>query len=795
VLKKHKAFTATVAATLALGIGATTSMFSVVDGLLLHPLPYPRADRLVRMGSSFGDVRVGSLSAPDASDLAARATTLSAIAWTKPLTLDLAGDGTPERFQASAVSASYFRVLGVAPALGQAFGAELDRPGSAAVAILSHRLWSRRFQSDPAIVGRTLQLNGIPHVVLGVMPAGFLGPDAISQRETAVWIPAGRVELTASPRGDVSWGTIGRLADDADLAAAAAEVGAIGRALALEYPQEDARKFWVSLLVADAVGDTAEPVWLIFGAVSLLWLVACANMANLFLVRAVERTREIAVRAALGAGRGRVARQLLAESALCAAAGGVLGAGLAYVAVAMLRAYGPAGLPGLADLAVDARVLAFTAGLSVVAGLGFGLLPAWQVAGSGPARGFRIAGGSVTSHRPHLRMRQSLVIAQTAMALVLSIGAALLVQSVIRLTGVDPGFDPRDVAWMDVSLPARSYATPASRAAFFDLLLERVRAGSGIVDAGGIVGRPLGGGNAVSSVFPEGEPPSAGTEIPRVPFHAVTPGYFAALRIPKLDGRDFTAADDTTSPRTAVVSRAFAERFWPGQRAVGKRFWMGRVAAGAPLTTIVGVVGDVRQYGLHTPPVPMVYRALAQVPGRSLGLVVRHDGRAAATVLQHLRQAAWSIDPGLPLDQYGTMDNHVRASMSEPRFRAGALSASSATATALACVGLYSTLTWIVRSRRRELGIRLALGADARSIQRFVILRGAKLAGAGLALGAAVAAAVSRSLSSMVFGITTLDAATYATAIAALAVVTLLATWIPARGAAATDPVATLRAE
>jgi predicted permease len=387
------------------------------------------------------------------------------------------------------------------------------------------------------------------------------------------------------------------------------------------------------------------------------------------------------------------------------------------------------------------------------------------------------------------------VVAQTAIALVLTIGAALLAHSVIRLSHVDPGFDPRDVVWLEVTLPAHTYPTPASRMAFFDTLLERVRASNGVVAAGGIVGRPLGGGNAVSSVFPEGELPARGAAAPRVPYHSVTPGYFSALRIPVIDGRDFDTTDDQSAPRSAIVSRAFAQRFWSGERAIGKRFWMGRVAADAPLTTVVGVVEDVRQYGLDSVPVPMVYRSLAQVPGRSLGIVVRHDGRAPATSLQSLRDVAWTIDAGLPLDEFGTMDAHVRASISEPRFRATTLSVVSAIATALAFVGLFSTLSWVVRARRRELGIRMALGADARSVQRLVIVRGLQLAAAGVTLGTIAAVLASQSLSSMVFGITTTDPATFATAIGAMTFVALVASWLPARVAARTDPAATLRAE
>lgn len=790
ILRKHAGFTATVVATLALGIGATTTMFSVVDVVVLRSLPYPASGRLIQIGAAFGGVRVSSLAAPDAFEIERRARTVAAVAATRSQALDLSGDGAPERLDGSAVSSSYFKVLGVQPARGSAFSTDLDRKGAAAVALISHELWQRRFNADAGIVGRAIVLNGVPHNILGVMPKGFRGPEAIGQHQTAVWIPAGRVEPSVVDRGDASWGTIARLADGIDVAAAAAEIEGIGKALTAEYPKDDARRFWVSPLTARTVGEAGTELWLVFGAVGLLWVIACANMANLFLVRTTERYREMAVRAALGAGRGRVARQLLAESGLCAIAGGSLGVAIAYVGVALVRANGPADLPRLEDVAVDGRVLAFTVALSALAGLGFGLVPAWDAMKSGLGGDLR---SLTTPPRSRIRLRNALVVLQTAVALVLTIGAALLANSALRLGGVDPGFDPRDVLWIDVALPAHSYTTPAARGVFFAEAADRVRNVSGVTGAGGIGGRPLGGGNAVATVFPEGEIPASGDAIPRVPIHAVAPGYFNAMRIPLVDGRDVEIDDSTSAPRVAVVSRSFAERFWPGERAVGKRFWMGRVAADAPLTTIVGVAEDVRQYGLDRDPTPMVYRAFAQGPRASLSLVVRHGGRAPLELLQALRRAIWSVDASVPLEQYGTMEDHVSASISAPRFRASVLTALGGIAAILAAVGLYSTLAWIVRARRRELGIRITLGAGAGDVRWLVLRRGAVLTATGLAIGALVAAFATRALSTMMFGITATDVPTFAAAIVLMGLVAAIASWIPARRATALDPVETLR--
>jgi putative ABC transport system permease protein len=411
---------------------------------------------------------------------------------------------------------------------------------------------------------------------------------------------------------------------------------------------------------------------------------------------------------------------------------------------------------------------------------------------SGLAQDLRTA---TTPAGSRIRLRNVLVVLQTAVAMILTIGAGLLTNSAVRLGSVEPGFDPRDVVWLDVTLPAHSYTTAGARGTFFNQAAARLRSLSGVVQVGAIAGRPLGGGNAVATVFPEGPLPPQGASLPRVPIHAVAEGYFAAMRIPIVDGRDITAGDDLGSPRVAVVSRAFANRFWPGDRAVGKAFWMGRVAADAPLTMVVGVAEDVRQYGLDQQPTPMVYRAFAQGPRANLTLVARHDGRAPASLLESMRQAVWAIDGNLPLGDYGTMTAQVRQSIAAPRFRATILTALGIIAAALACVGLYSTLAWIVRARRRELGIRITLGAGAGDVQRLVLRRGAVLTATGLALGSVAAVFATRALATMVFGITPTDAPTFALAITAMAIVAMTASWIPARRASTVNPVETLRNE
>ncbi len=563
IFTKRPGFTAAVVVTFGLGVGATTTMFSVVDAVLLRAVPYPDADRLVQIGTTFGGVTVASTSAPDALDIGARATKLTGVALARGLTVDLTGAGDPERLTGAMVSASFFDVLGVRPVIGQALSPEHDRPGTPPVVVLSHQLWQRRTGADRGVINRTISLDGVPHTVIGVMPAGFRGPDAIDQEATALWLPLGRLGDLLRNRDDTTVSVIGRLADGADLATARAEIEAIDQALALEHGARDGRRPWLMSLHERTVGDSGQVLWLLFAAVGLLLLIACANVANLFLVRASDRTHEIALRTALGAGRGRIARQLLTENALFVLAGGALGVALAYGGAALVRAVGPADLPRIADVRVDVRVLSFAACVSALAGLLFGLVPAIDAARRSRTPRLRASSVAATEALPGVRVRSALVILQTSLAVVLVAGAGLLAQSLIRLSAVQPGFDATDVVWADLSLPERSYPGAASKLAFFDAVLARITALPGVTAAGGIQGRPLGSGNAVVSIAVEGQAPDDPNQAPRVPYHGTTPGYFAALGIARLDGRDFASDDTAASARVAVVSRAFARRFWP----------------------------------------------------------------------------------------------------------------------------------------------------------------------------------------------------------------------------------------
>jgi len=790
---KHPGFTLAVVGTLGLGIGGATTMFGVVDGVLLKPLPYRNADGILQIGRVFGGVQVSATSTVDYEALVSRVTSLSQTAVARTETIDVTGGSAPEQLQAAVVSASYFEVLGVAPAAGQLFSPEDDRSGSRPIVVVSDAVWRRRLGATVNALGQPLLLNGQPHIIVAVMPRRFRGPEALGHDGVDLWLPLGRLKLSADP-DDAGLGTIAMIGSGIESATAIREIESVGRDLAEGGSGNSAAaRFWTAPLRTRTVGSAGMGIWMLFGAVSLLLIIACTNVANLFLIRATERRHEIAVRAALGAGRTRIARQLITETLCFSLAGGAVGAALAYGGIALLRAWAPIDLPRIEELSVDLRVLLFAFLVASVSGLVFGVLPALQARRTDFSSVLRSASSNTTAGRAHLRQRGVLVVLQTALAAMLVVGAALLANSVLRLANVPPGFDPSNVVWVDVSLPERAYAGPAAKVLYFDALLERLNASAGTGAVGLIQGRPLGGGNSVTTVAPEGELPLQGQQSPRVPAHVVAPGYFSVLRIPLLDGRDFNADDRSTSSRVAIVSRAFADRFWPGERAVGHRLWIGRIAAGAPSVEIVGVVEDVRQYRLDDAPGPMLYRAFSQVPRGNATLVVRHDGPSPTGMIDQIRAAAWSLDSALPLEHAGTMEAAVSRSIREPRFRAMALSAFGIIACVIAAVGLYGALAWLVRARSRELGVRIALGANARELRFIVMRQGLLLAGAGVVLGLAVAAATAGLMESLIFGISAIDGPTYAAAGAVMLFAAFCASWLPARRAARLNPIAILR--
>jgi predicted permease len=783
-------FTGAVLATLALGVGATAAIFSVVDGVLLRPLPYAGEGLLVQIGRRYGEIVVSSAAPADYLELAARSRTLESVAAARLQTMDLAGSGDPERLETAAVTHSFFEVLGSRAGTGRGFLPSDDQPGGEASAVLSHAFWARRFGRDPSVLGRVLVLDGEPHTVVGVMPAGFRGPEALDQAGVAVWTAIGRIREPMDAREDAFLQLIARMRSGVEVPAAREELARIAERMGAQNPEAAAPAFWVEDLRARTVGDVGRMLWVLFGSAALLLVIACANVAHLFLVRAADRTREMAVRAALGAGRARLAEQLLTESILLAVVGGGLGALVARGGVAAFRSLAPPELPRLAEVEVDGRVLVFAVGVAVVTGIAFGLAPALEAARAGVADRLRAAGTYPTSASARHGLRGAFVALQTAFALVLLTSAALLLTAFVRLGRADPGFDVDRVAWIEMDLPPERYPDGAARAAFFQSALASIRARPGVASAAVIQGLPLDPGGSIISVVPEGHVPSDPDRPPRLPYHVVTPGYFPTLGIALVEGRDFSAADAAGATQVAIVTEAFAGRFWPDEPATGKRVVRGE----STQLTVVGVAKDHHHRGPATPPEAMLYFPLGQVPVTSAAMVLRHDGEPGP-LIHSIREVIWSVDPALPLDAFGTLGDVRTASLVPQRFRAMLLTSFAVAALGLTFIGLYGTLAHLVRARRREMGIRLALGAARAQVRGQVIAQGMRIAVAGLGLGLIGALAGTRVLASFLYGMTPTDPATLAGSIAFLGAVALLACWIPARRAAALDPAATLRAD
>jgi putative ABC transport system permease protein len=783
-------FTLAALATMAIGIGATTTMFGVVDRVLLRPLPYPGEGALIQVGLRFGEITASSTSPASYQEISERSRTLAAVAVARMEPMDLAGDGTPERIEAAGVSHRFFEVLGTRPALGRTFMPADDGRGAEAIVVLSHALWQRRFGGDPGVLGRVLILNGSPWVVAGVMPREFRGPQALYQQDVDLWFPLGRIADALDDRTSAFLQMVVRAKPDVTQAQVEAELLAIGEALAVEWPGFGAGTFWAEDLRNRTVGDVGQLLWILLGAVALLLVIASANVANLFLVRATERTREMAVRSAIGAGRGRIVQQLLTESVLLAVAGGLLGVLLAMGGVSLFRALAPAGLPRIAEVAVDARVLGFALAVSALTGVVFGLAPVFSATRSDLAGRLREASAGSGGRAHGHRVRSAFVVLQTAFALVLLTGAALLLNAFVRVSKVDPGFRTAGIVWLEVDLPSRNYPDPAARLPVFEQLLEQVRGIPGVRSAGAIHGMPLSQNGSIMSILPEGHVPEDPEQPPRVAFVSVMPGYFETLDVRLVDGRAITEADASTSMQVVVVTEAFVRRFWPGESAVGKQIRRGE----SVMFTVVGVAADHRHAQLTRPPEAMIYLPLAQFPRAWVTMVAQHEGEASA-VLTAMRQAVWSLDDSLPLGRAGTARDLVSRSLVQQRFRTVLVVAFAAIALVLTFVGLYGTMAHLVRARRREMGIRLALGAAGRDVRRLVIARGMLITGLGLALGCAAALAATRVLTAFLFEVTATDPATFTAGIAFLATVGLLACWIPARRAAAVDPAQTLRSE
>ena len=796
-LWKNRAVTFVAVAALALGVGANTAVFSVVNAALLTPLPYHEPERLVRISEYSESIPQMSVSYPNFLDWRAQQTSFEVMAATQFANYNFSGGGEPERLQGRNVSPEFFSVFGVEPALGRAFTEEENRPGQGRVAVISHGLWQRRFGADPSILGRAVALSGEPYTVVGVAPAGFRFGTA-----TDVYVPLGSVADKNLMMRDNHPGiyVYARMKPGVTAEGAGQEMKTIAARLAAQYPDTNGgNSATVTTLGEFFVSNIRPSLLILLGAVGLVLLIACANVANLLLARAAARGREIAIRTALGASRLRVMRQLLVESVLLALAGGAAGLLLAVWSVDLIRSLAAGNLPPTAVIRLDSTVLLFTLGVSLLTGLVFGLAPAIQGSRADLNTSLKEGARSQTGGAGRQRVRSALVVSEVALSLLLLVGAGLLVKSFMRLREARLGFEPRGLLTMQVSRSVGKDEPPARAALYLEEMRARVGALPGVQAVAYSEGMPqLGAAETLASV--EGRPPS---QAPLAVRYIASPGYLDAMGIRLLRGRFFDERDTARAPRVAVVDEAFARALFPGEEPVGK-YLAGFAAENVPPAEIVGIVEHVNHYGLNQPEpaAPQLYFAFRQLPeqvmaqvlSRGVLIAARTAGDPAA-LAPAVRRESQSIDPAQPLYSVNTMEEVVAQSIATQRLSTTLLGFFAVVALVLAGVGIYGVMSYAVTQRRHEIGVRLALGARPRDVLRMVVGQGMALTAAGLGLGLLGALALTRVLASLLYGVSTTDLYVFLSVPFALAAVALVANLVPARRAMRVDPMVALRYE
>ncbi|HUI40358.1 MAG TPA: ABC transporter permease [Terriglobia bacterium] len=791
MLGKNPGFTAVAVLTLALGIGANTAIFSIVDAVLLRPLPYKDAGQLVVMREKSQRIGEFSVSYPDFLDWRQQSRTFAAMAAAHNVGFNLAGVTQPENVGGYAVSPNFLSLLGVRPILGRDFLPSEEKAGTAPVVLLSYRLWQSHLGSDPQVVGRGITLDGRSYTIVGVLPPTFKFLD-----DTDVVAPMGvfaKDLMDRGSRGDMD--VVGRLAPGATFARAAAEMDTIAARLAQQYPHEDSGVGVSITAIRDAfVGDTRQAILVLFAAVLFVLLIACVNVANLFLVRGAARAKEIALRLAFGARRGRVLRQMLTESLLFAALGGGLGIALGAWGLAGLgRLLPPDSLEGM-GVRIDRSVFLFAAALTVLVAAAFGLVPAWQATRPDVQETLKEGARSSTPGAGQHRLRSALVIAETALALVLLAGAGLMMKSLYRLIEVNPGFRPESAFQMEMNLRSSQYSKDPAIRNFWQQVLDRVSVLPGVEAAAFGTNIPLSGNHDRGDITIEGLPLPALGEFPHPDFHVISPDFLRALGLPLLRGRTFTENDNENSPLVALVNSSLAQRFWPGQDPVGKRFLLGRPKPQEKWVTVAGVVADTKLYGLDNPSRLEIYLPFRQETSSDMYLVVR-SASDPASLLPAIRAAVAAVDKNQPIFGVQTLKQLVSDSVSTRRVTLILLGLFSALALVLAAIGIYGVMAYSVARRTHEIGIRVAVGAQHKDVLRLVLGEGARLTLWGLALGLTTALALTRLLSSLLFAVSASDPLTYAAVALLLVLVALIACYVPARRALRVDPIVALRYE
>ena len=791
-LRKAPGFTLVASLTLALGIGANSAIFSVVDGVLLKPLPFPEPTHLVGLFQVW-DGKADVFSPPNFLDVQKRTQTLEAAAAYQAHRFVLTQAGEPAGLIGAEVSDGFFETLQVPPLAGRTFTTEEHQHGKAGVLVLGHALWQQRFAGDSRVVGRTITIDSLPYQVVGVMPAGFEWP-----LQAQFWVPSEYDEsYTSTNRGAWFLDAIGRLKAGVRVEQAKAEFDGLARQLETEYPKYNAKVGMTVRPLLDAlVGDSRKALLVILGAVGFVLLIACVNVANLVLARASAREDELAIRVALGAGRGRLIRQIVVESLLLASVGGVAGLALAVAGTRALVALRPAGIPRLDAIGVDGAVFAFTVAATLVTGLFFGLVPAWQIVRRGSlTERLHERGRSGLASKRSQRLRNALVVAETALAVVLLFGAVLLIRSFALLSRVDPGFVVGQAITFGLGLPDIQYDTDEKRAMFYDRLLERLRAMPGVTGVGAVLVVPPTPPTFNLTFAVTGRPDAAPGDEPALEIRVADAGYFRTMGIALERGRMFSAEDRPDSTTVALLTESAVKKFFPGEDPIGKHIQLGwrrnKTRVGAD---VIGVVADVKSFGLDQISPPQIYLPLSQIPMDTMAFVVRTT-TAETTLVAPARAAVGAIDPNVPLNRVETLAEHVRKSIATPRFYMLLLAVFASVALALAAVGIFGVLSYLVTQRTREIGIRVALGAGRGSVVGLIIRQAVLLAVVGIGIGVAGAIGLSRLLQTMLFELSPTDPVSFILVAAGLLLVAIVAAWWPARRAVAVDPLTALRAE
>jgi len=794
VLRKNPGFALGAIAVLALGIGANTAIFSVVNAVLLRPLPYSDPGRIAMVyhvppQKSFPGMKIFAVSPANYLDWQKQSTVFDAMSIFHPTTMTLTGKDQPEAVQGMVVSSEFFQVLGVTPMQGRAFTSEEDTNGHGNVVILSYPFWQSHFGADPKVIGKNLTFNGLPYSIIGVMPAHL---HFFYQGE--YFVPLGWTDKDRAVRNNHNYLVIARLKRGVNLQQAQAEMNTISSRLEQAYPEDD--KGWGATIVPlreDLVGDVRPALLVLVGAVAFVLLIACANVANLVLAKTLGRRKEIAIRTALGASWQRVIQNTLAETLLLSAAGGALGLLVAHGGIALIVAFFGDKLPQTGPVGLDTKVLGFTLGLSILAGVLAGLAPAVGLARTNVNEALKQGTGRTDADSGGRATRNILVVCEVGMSLVLLIGAGLMIRTLWALHDVKPGVDPHNVLTFRVTLPREKYPKPEQQLNFYKQLVERTRSLPGVESVGTIDALPFTNDGSTQPIAIEGRPAVEFAMQPEVAVRTISPGYLRALRIPLFAGRDFSETDTVDSPDAIVISESMAREFWPNENPIGKRltlsFYPGKVRE------VIGVAGDVKFRGLDSrKSLATVYVPLAQITFWNQAMVVR-TSRDPVSAASAMAAAVHQQDPDQPLRDVRTMDDILADSLSQQRFSMLLLASFAGLALVLAAVGIYSVLAYAVRQRQREIGIRMALGAQLNDVLRMVVAEGMRPALIGVALGLAGALALKRAISSLIFGVSESDPLTFLSVSVLLAMVALVASILPAYRATKVDPMRALREE